>query len=57
VSAFAPASAQGRKSIRWDKALGCQFKHVQVDAKTNSDALQSGARPVRSPAPPPALPS
>jgi len=24
------------------KALGYQFKHVQIDAKTNSDALQSG---------------
>ncbi len=28
--------------IRIYKTLGYQFKHVQIDAKTNSDALQSG---------------
>jgi TRAP-type uncharacterized transport system substrate-binding protein len=28
--------------MRIYKALGYQFKHVQIDAKTNSDALQGG---------------
>jgi TRAP-type uncharacterized transport system substrate-binding protein len=27
---------------RMYKALGYEFKHVQIDAKTNSDALQAG---------------
>src|SRR3970040_1186140 len=28
--------------MRIHKTLGYQFKHVQIDAKTNSDALQAG---------------